>query len=65
MVLAFILNITMAGEPKDIEVKYFKNSERCDWFASVIEMSNEYDESLQIKAWCEEGQVNENEVFWD
>ena len=65
MILAFILNITMAGELKDIEVKYFKNSERCDWFARVIEMSNEYDESLQIKAWCEEGQVNENEVFWD
>ena len=65
MIMAFILMVMVNGEMRDTEMMYFRNVNRCNFFANAIEMGYKNDRQYKITAWCEPKMVKDNVKFWD
>jgi hypothetical protein len=65
MIMAFMLLVMVNGEMRDTEMMYFKNINRCNFFANAIETGYKNDKQYKITAWCEPKMVPEATKFWD
>jgi len=65
MIMAFILKVMVAGELRETEMMYFRNINRCNFFAKAIELGDTPDKQYQISAWCEPIMVKDSVKFWD
>ena len=65
MIMAFMLMVMVDGEMRETKMMYFRDVNRCNFFANALEKGTaEFGQHL-ITAWCEPKMVNENETFWD
>ena len=70
MVMAFLLVVIVNGSPEPTADMYFKNINRCNYFADKIERGhhNRYsqkDSQVLITAYCTPRMIDEETVFWD
>lgn len=65
MIMAFVLMVMVEGKSVDTDMMYFKNVNRCLYFADRVEKGNASDSQYSITAWCEPRMVPNNTKFWD
>ena len=65
MIMAFMLMIMVNGEMRQTDMMYFRNVNRCNFFAGAIEKGSSDDGQYLITAWCEPKMVPRETIFWD
>ena len=71
MVMAFLLLVTFKGQEHDTQNMYFRDINRCNYFAEQIEKGNRLQSgryiyrSDKIDAYCLPMMVPKNTEFWD
>ena len=65
MIMAFVLMVIVEGEAVNTDMMYFKNINRCLYFADRVEKGNALDSQYLITAWCEPRMVPDSTKFWD
>ncbi|MGB1651318.1 MAG: hypothetical protein ACPHFR_08275 [Cycloclasticus sp.] len=63
--MAFMLMVMVNGEMRETDMMYFKNINRCNFFADAIEKGSSTDGQYLITAWCEPKMVPRETTFWD
>ena len=71
MVMAFILLVTIQGKEHNTENMYFRDINRCNYFAEQIELGNRLHygryiyKTDRVDAYCLPVMVPRNTEFWD
>lgn len=63
--MAFMLMIMVNGEMRETDMMYFRNVNRCNFFAGALEKGSSDNGQYKITAWCEPKMVKDNVQFWD
>ncbi|SVA37303.1 uncharacterized protein METZ01_LOCUS90157 [marine metagenome] len=70
MLMAFLLIVIVNGEPEPTANMYFRNINRCNFFANKIERGyytpgRYYSGQYKISAYCTPRMIPEETKFWD